>query len=224
MDRRFIAVTGVLILAGLALAFAVAFIIGGESGRTEDIWLVRDTQSTQAPGQPSEKELDTVATTAPENETLPRPVVTTDWSNVSVRTLKILAHNQSAMLISPVSPDRKPGMMYLVGGLNDPETKTGALTPEQRKLAEKIALADTKVQAIVGAGMYNVDIQPLDRIQVKNSEEIPANGTGVSIVFTTVNTTTALNETVFFVHVDLDKEEVIRVSPLFPYVGVATGT
>jgi hypothetical protein len=221
MDRRFIAVMGVLVLVALALAFAVAFIVGGENGRTHDIWLVRDAQSTQAPGHPSEKELDTVPKTAPENETSPRSIVTTNWSNASVRTLKIIAYNQSSILIS--SPSGKRGLLQIMDW-NTSETKTRALTAEQRKLAENIALADARVQDIIGAGMYNVDIQPLDHIRVKNSEEISANGTGISIVFTTVNTTTALNETTFFVHVDLDKEKVIRVSPPFPCERVTTGT
>jgi hypothetical protein len=227
MDRRIIAVMGMLVLVGLALAFAVAFIVGGENGRAEDIWLVRDAQSTQAPSHPSEQGQDTILKTTPENETSPRPIVTTNWSNGSkVRTLKIIANNQSAILISPESPGGKPGMMYLldIDNRNDPETITGALTAEQRRLAEKIALADARVRDIIGAGMYNADMQPLNLIRAKDSENVSMNGTYASVAFTIVNTTTAKNETTFFVHVDLDKEKVIRVSPPFPQDRVTTGT
>lgn len=202
MDRRFIAVVGVLVLAGLALAFAFAFIVGGESGRTEDIWLVQNTQFGS----------ETIPKIVTENDTSPRPVVTVDFSNASKTTIKVkmIAHNQSAIMISTGG---KPGIVEIE---NNPDTEPGTFTGEQRKLAEKIALADASVQAIVGAGMYTVDIQPLDRIRVKDSEEVTPNGTGASVSFTIVNTTTAENETTFFVHVDLDKEKVIRVSPQFP--------
>jgi len=214
MDRRFISVTGVLVLVGLTLAFAFAFFVGGESGRTEDIWLVQNTQLTKIPIPPSENGSVTIPKTVTGNETSPRPFVTTDTSTVSKTTLKTIAYNQSAVLVS--SPNGKLGLVQIIDR-NNSEIKTGALTMEQRNLAEEIALADARVQNIIGAKMYNVDIQPLDRIQLKNSEEISANGAGVSVVFTTVNTTTSLNETTFFVHVDLDKEKVIRVSPPFPY-------
>jgi len=214
MDRRFISVTGVLVLMGLALAFAFAFFVGGESGRTEDIWLVQNTQLTKIPIPPSENGSVTIPKTVTGNETSPRPFVTTDTSTVSKTTLKTIAYNQSAVLVS--SPNGKLGLVQIIDR-NNSEIKTGALTMEQRNLAEEIALADARVQNIIGAKMYKINIQPLDRIQVKNSEEISANGTGVSVVFTTVNTTTTLNETTFFVHVDLDKEKVIRVSPPFPY-------
>jgi hypothetical protein len=221
MDRKFIAVTGVLILAGVALAFAFVFIVSGENGRAEDIWLV--------PNSPVSETSDLSSGTGSQplqpvvkNDTTPLPVVATNWSNVSVRTLKILAYNQSAMLLSPSSPGGKPGMMYI--DRNNSETKTGALTTEQRNLAEKIALADARVRDIIGAGMYTEDIQPLDTIRVKDSEDVSANGTYASIAFTLVNTTTAKNETAFFVHVDLDNNKVVRVSPTFPQERVTTDT
>ncbi|MCK9631466.1 MAG: hypothetical protein M0R30_07455 [Methanoregula sp.] len=215
MEQKFIAVTGVLILTGLIFAFAIAFLVDGVSGRTEDLWLVQNTQLTHASDPPSENGSEIIPKTTTENETYPRPVVSNNWSNASRTSIKLktVAYNQSAALVS--SPGGKLGMLLLIDR-NDPETITGALTAEQRKQAEKIALADARVQDIIGAGMYNVDIQPLNRIQVKNSEEIPLRGTGVSIVFTTVNTTTARNETTFIVHVDLDKENVVRVSPPIP--------
>jgi len=218
MEQKFITVAGVLVLAGLALAFAIAFLVDGVSGRTEDIWVVQNTRLTHASIPSSENGSEISPKTTTENETSLRPVVTNNWSNVSKTSIKLktIAHNQSAILIS--SPGEEQGMLLLINR-NELETITGALTMEQRELAEKIALMDARVRDIIGAGVYNTDIQPLDRIQVKNSEEISANGTCVSIVFTTVNTTTCLNETTFFVHIDLDKENVIRVSPPFPARG-----
>jgi len=203
MDRKFIAMTVVLVLVGTALAFAVVFTVGGENGRTEDIWLVRNTQSGS----------DTSPKIVTENDTSPHPVVTVDFSNASKTTikLKIVAHNQSAILLS------SGGKIEIIETTGDnPDSETGALTAEQRKLAEKIALADARVRDIIGAGMYNVAIEPLDTFRAKDPEGIPMNGTLASVIFTTVNSTTTLNEATFFVHVDLVEEKVIRISPLFP--------
>jgi len=202
MDQRFIAIMGVLILGGLCLAFAFAFIAGGDTGRTEGIWLVQNTQSGS----------DAAPTIVTENGTSPQPRVTVDFSNASKKTIavKTIAHNQSAILISF---DGKTEIIDITG--NNPETKV--LSAEQRKLAEKIALADARVRDIIRASMYNVDIQPLARITRTDSAEIPANGMAASVTITIVNTTTARNETTFFVHVDLVNEKVIRISPLFPY-------
>lgn len=210
MDRRFLAVTGLLILAGLALAFAFVFIVSGENGRTEDIWLVPNPLESKNADQIPKTGSDLVQSVA-KTTTTPRPAVTNDWSNVSKITLKILAYNQSAMLL--LSPDGKRGFIQLN---NTPETETGVLTTEQRKLAEKIALADVRVRDILGAGMYTEEIQPLDMIRAKDFGENTTNGTFVSIAFTMVNTTTAKNETTFFVHVDLGNSNVVRVSPVFP--------
>jgi len=202
MDRTFIAVTGVLVLVGMTLAFAFVVIPGGERGVTEDIWLVQDPQSGS----------DTISKIVAENAASPRPVVTADFSNASKTTikLKIIAHNQSAIMLSS---GEKIEIMEITG--DNPDTRTGSLTPEQKNQAEKIALADPGVQNILGAAMYNADIQPLDTFTVKDSQEILTNGARASIVFTTINATTTLDESIFFVHVDLVEEKVIRISPMF---------
>jgi len=204
MDRKFIAVTGVLVLVGIALAFAFVFTVGGENGRTEDLWLVRNTQSGS----------ETISEIVTENATSPRPVVTVDFSNTSKTTvkLKIIAHNQSAIMLSSGG---KIEIMEITG--DNPDTGTGTLTMEQETLAEKIALADTRVRNILGTSMYNADVQLLDSFTVKNSRDDITNGTRVSVTFTTVNSTTTLDEAMFFVHVDLVQENVIRISPRFPY-------
>ncbi len=203
MDRKFITVMVVLVLLGIALAFAVVFTVGGENGRTEDIWLVRDTQSGSG----------TIPEIATGNAPSPRPVVTVDFSNASKTTVKltIRAHNQSAIM---VSSGGKTEIMEITG--DNPDTGTGTLRMVQGKLAEKIALADTRVRNIIGTSMYNAEIQPLDSFTEKNSRDGIMNGTRASVTFTTVNSTTARDEATFFVHVDLVQENVIRVSPLYP--------
>lgn len=202
MDRKFIAVTGVLVLVGIALAFAFVFTVGGENGRTEDIWLVQNTQS----GSEMIPEIVT------ENAASPRSIVTVDFSNASKTTvkLKIIAHNQSAIMLSSGG---KIEIMEITG--DNPDTRTGTLTMEQGTLAEKIALADTRVRNIIGTSMYNAEVQPLDSFTVKNSRDGITNGTRASVLFTTVNSTTTQDEATFFVHVDLAQENVIRVSPLY---------
>ena len=144
------------------------------------------------------------------NETVTWPAGTTNFSNVSGITLKVLAYNQSMALL--LAPGGKQVRILLINS-NNPGTRD--LTAEQRRLAEQIALANSRVQDILGAGMYTEDIQPLDSIQVNEPEASATNGTYASIAFTIVNTTTAENETTFFVHVDLDNGRVIRISPLF---------
>jgi hypothetical protein len=213
MDRRVIAVMGLLVLEGLSLSFAFTIIICEDNGRTEDIWLVQNTQSPEISGPLSEYGSETSPKAVTDNETSHKPFETPGVSNVSKITLKTIAHNQSTVLV--LSPSGKTGLLQILNW-NNSESKTGALTVEQRNLAEEIALADARVRNIIGTGMYNIGIQPLNNIQVKNSEEIPPNGNAASIVFTTFNTTTTLNETTFFVHVDLANKKVIRVSPLFP--------
>jgi len=221
MDRKFIAVTGVLILAGVALAFAFVFIVSGENGRAEDIWLVPNPPVSKASDQSSgtgSQPLQPVV----KNDTTPWPVVTNDFSNASKTTIKLttVAYNESAIMVS--SSGGKRVILSIDHEYSDQDPTT--LSPEQRNLAEKIALADARVQDIIGAGMYTEDIQPLDTIRVKDSEDVSANGTYASIAFTLVNTTTAKNETAFFVHVDLDNNKVVRVSPTFPQERVTTGT
>jgi hypothetical protein len=203
MDRQFIAVMGLLILVGMALAFVVAFTVGGENGRTEDIWLVQNIQSGSDP----------IPKTVTENNVSSWHAVTTNFSNASKTTLEVktLAHNQSAILLSFGG---RIGIMEITG--DNHETGATTLTTEQKKLAEKIALADPEVRNILGAALYNTDIQPLDSITVKDSRDVLTNGTRASVLFTTINSTTTLDEAMFFVHVDLVQENVIRISPLFP--------
>jgi len=213
MDRRFLAVTGLLILAGLALAFAFVFIVSGENGRAEDIWLVPNPLESKTSDQIPKTGSDLVSAVA-KNVTTPEPAVTNDFSNVSKTTIKFttVAYNESAIMVS--SPEGKKAVLSIDRRYSDQEPTL--LSTEQRKQAEKIALADARVRDIIGAGMYTEEIQPLDMIRAKDFGENTTNGTFVSIAFTMVNTTTAKNETTFFVHVDLGNSNVVRVSPVFP--------
>lgn len=213
MDKN-TALIGLLILIGLGLALPAVFIIDGKTGRTEDLWFVQNPLAVSTSGSAPEKGTNLISGTVPGNDTSPLPVETTNFSNdFSVRTAKMLAYNQSAVLLS--FPGGKLGFLEITD--NDVEFKAKILSAEQKKLAEKIALADARVRDIIRASMYNVDIQPLARITRTDSAEIPANGMAASVTITIVNTTTARNETTFFVHVDLVNEKVIRISPLFPY-------
>lgn len=223
MDKTNIAVMGLLILIGLGLAVTVVFIVGEETGRTEDLWIVQDPLAVSTSSSAPETGTKIISGTIPGNDTSPQPVETTDSTNTSVRTGKMIASNQSALLVS--LPSGKLGFLY-IENRNNPETKTGVLTTEQRTRAEKIALADARVRDIIGAGMYTEEIQPLDIIQTKDSGDVSMsiNGTYVSVAFTIINTTTAKNETAFFVHVDLDNNKVVRVSPLFSCERASPGT
>ncbi|MFA5331767.1 MAG: hypothetical protein WC342_05265 [Methanoregula sp.] len=221
MDKKNIAVMGLLILIGLGLALTVVFIVGGETGRTEDLWLVQDPLAASTPGSVLENGTNIISGTVPGNDTSPQPVETTDFTNASVRTGKMIAYNQSAVLVS--FPSGKLGLLEIADNEDVPE-EAKIFSTEQRKQAEKIALSDARVQDIIGAGMYTEDIQLLDTIRVNDSRGSFTKGTYASITFTMVNTTTAKNETAFFVHVDLDNNKVIRVSPPFPQERVTPGT
>lgn len=198
MDRRFIAVIGVLVLAGLALAFAVAFLTGEGACRTENIWLVQNPPLTKTDPLPSG------------NETSCRPAGTTNTSTVSEFTGKIIGQNQSALLLSF---NGKPGTATII--VDNPQTGMQTLTEEQKDFAEQVALSDSQVQNLLGASMYTMDVQPLRSVTVEDSGGATAEGTDVSIVFTTINTTMAKNETIFYVHVDLDSGKIAGISPVF---------
>ncbi len=212
MDKKNIAVLGLLILIGLGLAVTVVFIVGEETARSEDLWFVQEPLVAGIPGSAPENGQKLISGTVPGDDTLPQPVETTDFTNASVRTGKLIAYNQSTILVS--LPGGKLGFLEITD--NDAEFEAKILSTEQRKQAEKIALADARVRDILGAGMYTEEIQPLDMIGTKDSGENSTNGTYASVAFTMVNTTTAKNETTFFVHVDLGNGNVVRVSPAFP--------
>ena len=210
MDQRFIAVIGVLVLTGLALAFAVAFLVGGDSGRTEDIWLVQNPPLTKTAPLPSGNGSETLLNSPAGNNTSLHPAGTANSSNVSKLTGKIIGQNQSAFLLSI---DGKPGPATIT--LDNPGTGPETLTAEQKDLAEQVALADLRVQDLLGTSMYTVDIQPLRSVAVEGTGGATKGETGASVAFTTINTTTAKNEMTFFVHVDLGTGKVAGISPEF---------
>jgi hypothetical protein len=218
MDRRFIAVMGILVLAGLGLALTSA-VGNGEAVKNMDIWQVQGPHVIEMSGSSSGNGSEIIPEMVVENTTYPQPVETTDFSNASKKTSKILARNQSGLLIQ-LDGKPTPGII----SLDNPEAVNEKLTTSQKQLAEKIALADTRVQDIIGARMYNADIRPLNIFTVNDSKDVIMNGTRASVIFTTVNSSTTLNEATFFVHVDLEQENVIRVSPLFPQDPISATT
>lgn len=219
MDRRFVAVMGILVLAGLGLAFTSVIIGDGRMEKHEDIWLVRNPQ----PGKITDPYQESGIVKKPENVTENSlssfPVETTNFSNVNKKTARVIARNQSIILIQ-LDGKPAPGIMTL----ENPETGQKTLTTEQKKLAEKIALADSRVRNIVGTSIYITEIQPLDTISMTGPGNNIPNQTRASVLFTTVNSTTALDESTFFVHVDLAHENVIRVSPMFPHSPIPANT
>ena len=210
MNRRFVAIMGVLVLAGLVLAFTSAIFGDDRMEKHEDIWLVQSPILMEIYGHSPEVGLEKIPEIVTGNSLSPSPVETTNFSNASKKTTRIIARNQSVILIPR---DGKPARGIIT--LDTPKTEPKTLTTEQKKLAEKIALTDTGVRNSIGTSVYNAEVQPLDSFTVKDSRDGITNGTRASVLFTTVNSTTALDEATFFVHVDLVKENVIRVSPLF---------
>jgi len=208
MNGRNLVLMGLMVLIGLALAFAVIFVTDGNFGRTEDVWLIHNPMATNLSGLPHETGLGSNLKTESVDSTS-HLSETTDSSTTNKTTGEVLAQNQSALLLS-FGETSGTAIVELEN------SQTEQLSAEQIKLAEIIALSDTRVQNILGAGMYSADVHVLDNIHVENFEELPRNGTDVSVIFTIINTTTAENESAFFVHVDLDNGRVIRISPLFP--------
>jgi len=207
MNGRNFVLMGLLVLMGLALAFAVIFVPDG-NGRTEDVWLIHNPMATNASVLPHETGLGSIPKTD-SVDSISHLTEMTDPSTANKTTGKVLAQNQSALLLS-FGESSGTAIVELEN------SQTEQLSAEQIKLAEKIALSDTRVQNILGACMYSMDVHVLDYIHVENFDGFPQNGTDVSVIFTIINTTTAENESAFFVHIDLDNGRVIRISPMFP--------
>ena len=84
------------------------------------------------------------------------------------------------------------------------------LTEEERKKAREIALSEPEVQNIIKGQKYTVEIKPAGMIITNEAGEVETKFNGASVVF-------RLEEgTIYFVHVDLEKGKVIRISPPIP--------
>lgn len=81
------------------------------------------------------------------------------------------------------------------------------LTEEERERARAIALSDPEVRNIIAGKNYELAIKPTGVIITNEAGEVETKFNGASVSFTLED------GTVYFVHVDLAKEKVIRVSP-----------
>ena len=88
--------------------------------------------------------------------------------------------------------------------------KVRELTEEERERAREIALADPEVQNIINGKSYEMKIRPTGVIITTEAGEVETKFNGASVMFELED------GTIYFVHVDLEKGKVIRISPLIP--------
>nr|CBH39531.1 hypothetical secreted protein [uncultured archaeon] len=81
------------------------------------------------------------------------------------------------------------------------------LTGEERKKAREIVLSDPEVQNIISGLIYTLEIKPAGMIITNKAGEVETEFDGASVVFRLED------GTVYFVHVDLEKGKIIRISP-----------
>ncbi len=82
------------------------------------------------------------------------------------------------------------------------------LTEEEREKAREVALSDPEVQNIIKGKNYEMEIRPTGVIITNEAGEVETKFDGVSVMFELEA------GTIYFVHVDLEKGKVIRISPL----------
>lgn len=81
------------------------------------------------------------------------------------------------------------------------------LTEEEREKAREIALSDPEVQNIIKGKNYETEIGPIGVIITNETGGVETKFNGASVMFT------LKDGTIYFVHVDLEKGKVIRISP-----------
>ncbi len=81
------------------------------------------------------------------------------------------------------------------------------LTEEERKKAKAVALSDPEVRNIIAGKNYELTIKSMGVIITNEAGEVETKFNGASVSFELED------GTVYFVHVDIAKEKVIRVSP-----------
>ena len=105
------------------------------------------------------------------------------------------------------------GLRIAIGGwegklIKAPEVRE--LTEEERERAREIALSDPEVQNIINGKSYEMKIRPAGVIITTEAGEVETKFNGASVMFELED------GTIYFVHVDLEKGKVIRISPLIP--------
>jgi len=81
------------------------------------------------------------------------------------------------------------------------------LTEEEREKASEVALSDPEVQNIINGNNYEMEIRPTGVIITNEAGEVETKFNGASVMFELED------GTIYFVHVDLEKGKVIRISP-----------
>lgn len=81
------------------------------------------------------------------------------------------------------------------------------LTEEEREKAREVALPDPEVQNLIKGKNYEMEIRPTGVIIINEAGEVETKFNGASVMFELED------GTVYFVHVDLGKDKVIRISP-----------
>lgn len=104
-------------------------------------------------------------------------------------------------------------MRIAIGGgegklIRAPEVRE--LTEEEREKAREVALSDLDVQNIIKGKNYEMEIRPTGVIITNEAGEVETKFDGASVMFVLED------GTVYFVHVDLGKGKVIRISPPVP--------
>ena len=84
------------------------------------------------------------------------------------------------------------------------------LTEEEREKAREVALSDPEVQNIIKGKNYEMEIRPTGVIITNEAGEVETKFDGASVMFELED------GTAYFVHVVLEKEKVIRISPPLP--------
>ncbi len=104
----------------------------------------------------------------------------------------------------------KTGLEITIGDRNGKRIKAPEvreLTGEEREKARAVALSDPEVRNIIAGKNYELAIKPAGMIITNEAGEVETKFSGASLTF-------GLEDgTIHFVHVDLAKEKVIRVSP-----------
>jgi ribosomal protein L6P/L9E len=104
----------------------------------------------------------------------------------------------------------KTGLQITIGDRNGKLIKAQNvrdLTKEEREKARAIALSDPEVRNIIEREKYDIEIKSTGIIITNEAGEVETKFSGASVTFKLED------GTVYFVHVDLAKEKVIRVSP-----------
>lgn len=89
--------------------------------------------------------------------------------------------------------------------IRTPEVR--ALTEEEREKAKVVALSDLEVQNVIAGKNYELAIKSTGIIITNEAGEVETKFSGASVTFELED------GTIYFVHVDLEKGKVIRISP-----------